>query len=365
MIKLYLPQGLNKDKKIVEIFNRIACKIFERSSDKLEHMFVVYSGEKKRLNSIDAIRGFLLSENFYNYKFETKSDFIRDLLNLPPNVYIGNVLINSSRSEKVRKFCSLYDKTTHKEDYERLINYREFTVAKLKNDATHPDVIEYKHITDIFSYNLLNDRDRHELLDVLNIPVCPYCNMNYVFNFEHKNGRRSTADIDHFYLKSKYPEYALCLYNFVPACQVCNQKIKGTHDVTIETHLYPFQEGSEGICQFKITNLLECLMQTQDEADIELDTVESNIKARNTIEDFQLNERYKHFSYYAKEWIEKVLMYNDAYVESLSESFGGLVSEVEMKHLIFGNPLSEEEYGKVSLGKLKQDLLNQLGVFNM
>lgn len=77
----------------------------------------------------------------------------------------------------------------------------------------------------------------------------------------------------------------------------------------------------------------------------------------------KLNERYKSFSYYATDLIEKALIYNEAYANSLIKSFDGFVRDTDIKKLIFGTKLSEEEYGRLSLGKLKQDLLTQLGVY--
>ena len=115
----------------------------------------------------------------------------------------------------------------------------------------HQELSDYQRICSGFDYGQLKNKDRHEILNRMDIPVCPYCNMNYTTSFGADDGERNTADIDHFYLKSEYPEYALCLFNFVPACPVCNQKIKGTKSMTRETHVYPHQEGFEGKVIFK------------------------------------------------------------------------------------------------------------------
>lgn len=47
---------------------------------------------------------------------------------------------------------------------------------------------------------------------------CPYCNSRKVDSREKIVG----GELDHFYPKSIIPLLALCLYNFVPACEKCN-----------------------------------------------------------------------------------------------------------------------------------------------
>lgn len=363
MIKINLPSNFYRDQRISNIFHEIAKKIYYTYRAELREVWFVYYGMRDYFSSPDKIQRFLMAKDFYAYKFENKSGFMCDLLNLRPNVKIANVLINASTSKKVKNFCRKYDKTTYKEEYLNLEAYDQLTIAQFKQIGTHPTLVQNKLLQDIFSYQQLSSGDRHELLIRMDVPVCPYCNMNYTINFEDKEQQRSTADIDHFYLKSKYPEYALCLYNFIPACSVCNQKIKGITDMTRDTYAYPYQDSFEGQSQFRVTNLVEYL--TQPETDVQIELVSEHICKRisNSIIGFKLNERYKSFSYYATDLIEKALIYNEAYANSLIKSFDGFVRDTDIKKLIFGTKLSEEEYGRLSLGKLRQDLLTQLGVY--
>lgn len=120
---------------------------------------------------------------------------------------------------------------------------------------------DYNSICQIFNYKQLKNEYRHRILNEMDVPVCPYCNMNYTIGYKKNGSIKNTADIDHYYIKSEYPEYALCLYNFVPACPVCNQKIKGATGMTVKTHIYPHRDSFEGKSHFQITNLLEYLIQ--------------------------------------------------------------------------------------------------------
>lgn len=222
---------------------------------------------------------------------------------------------------------------------------------------------EKSEILDIINYKWLKPENRREILDIMNIQVCPYCNMNYIINYKKSNVKKGTADIDHFYLKSKYPEYALCLYNFVPSCPVCNQRIKRKQDTTVDNSIYPHKEGFGEECCFQITNLAETIISNQKRhADIELVNKNKNAKIENSKSVFELDERYKMFYKEAEELLDKALIYNEIYAESLNR-YDTSWNKENVKYMVFGPKLSEEEYGRISLGKFKQDILTQLGVF--
>lgn len=295
MIKLYLPTDFDKNPVIENIFDKIANKIYKNG---VNNISFTYKGKQSKFNSAQEVKSFLLSKDFYDYKFDCKSQ------------------------------CN------------------------------------------IFAYNKLTSKDRHSILKEMDIPVCPYCNMNYTIGYKKNGSVKNTADIDHFYIKSEYPEYALCLYNFVPACPVCNQKIKGATGMTVETHIYPHKESFEEKSNFKIINLVEYWFQKPtDNLHAKLSLVNeimdkpTEIKVENSKKDFELNERYDNFSYFAEDLIEKFKIYSETYNNMLSNSFEEFITSEQIKYAIFGANLSEEEYGKISLGKLKQDILYQLGIF--
>ena len=73
----------------------------------------------------------------------------------------------------------------------------------------------------------------------LGVSVCPYCNRQYVTNYESDNDEKTSADLDHYYCKSRYPFLALSVYNFVPSCQICNTLFKGDKDFYLEEHINP------------------------------------------------------------------------------------------------------------------------------
>lgn len=64
--------------------------------------------------------------------------------------------------------------------------------------------------------------------DELKIYTCHYCDMAYinVYTENCKSIAKSQFDIDQFLPKGKCPPVALSLFNFVPSCPVCNERIK-------------------------------------------------------------------------------------------------------------------------------------------
>lgn len=357
MIKIYLPDRFINDKNIDHIYDRLSQKIYSDQGER--KISFTYCGQKKVLDSAAKIKEFLMAKDFYNYKCAQTCEFLRELIKLPGQIKISSIINNNSSSESVHNFCNKFDRKNFAEDYKNLFDHCDLRIKKFKNSADLFELQQYQ----IFDYTKLQPAERHYILSAMDVPICPYCNMNYTISYAHDVGLKSTADIDHFYLKSEYPEYSLCLYNFIPACPVCNQKFKARKTMTRETHVFPHEDSFKGKSCFHVTNLIDVLLNSQNHAKIELVNQKKDMRVKQSITEFRLNERYEAFSYLAEDLIEKAQIYNETYIKSLSDDIKDLLGSTNVKALIFGANLSEQEYGKISLGKLKQDILNQLGVF--
>ena len=99
----------------------------------------------------------------------------------------------------------------------------------------------------IIKYDYLSSSLRHKIITSSGITVCPYCNRQYISYFSNKGVKYTTADLDHFYPKSIFSLFALSLYNFIPACQICNQRFKKKK---VKKILYPFKEGFDDNAKF-------------------------------------------------------------------------------------------------------------------
>lgn len=215
-------------------------------------------------------------------------------------------------------------------------------------------------LSDIFNYDAFSPNFRSLLLSALHVDVCPYCNRQYITNYETKGTIRGTADIDHFYNKSQYPFLALSIYNFIPSCQICNSRFKLTKDFELKKHIYPYGRGFGKDGKFKFINI-DCLLGNDPKYVLEncgnLEEIE------NSINTFHLQEVYQSHKDYVQELVKKAKIYNDTQCNEFLRNFRGLFSsKEEMLRMIFGNYISEEDLGKRPLAKLTKDLLDDLGI---
>lgn len=86
----------------------------------------------------------------------------------------------------------------------------------------------------------------YQLLRELNVVVCPYCNRIYTITLpsrkeldEKKQFRTTRPVFDHFYPRSKYPYFALSLFNLIPSCHICN----GNKRDIAARMVYPYDEA--------------------------------------------------------------------------------------------------------------------------
>lgn len=240
----------------------------------------------------------------------------------------------------------------------------------------------------IFRYDWLTDENsryppnlRHQIMSNMQIPVCPYCNRQYVTLYREGGMlKKTTADLDHFYIKSVYPYLALCVYNFVPSCQICNSRFKGDMDFYEAPHLYPYTQKTNSHMKFRLNDprLITSIQDWNDGIEwkkgmdeIRRDntgtqppvikiTIEhdDDSAAANSERTFHLEEVYQSHRDYIYELIWKYQAYDDSKIRTLYEDFGTLFSsEDEVRALVFSQYPTEEEMHKRPLAKLTQDIL--------
>lgn len=79
----------------------------------------------------------------------------------------------------------------------------------------------------------IGDKFRQYLAKKIN--HCPYCGKSQLFACESS----FSFDLDHFLPISRYPQYAISLYNLIPSCKFCNSIVK--HNT-----LDPVKEANNG-----------------------------------------------------------------------------------------------------------------------
>lgn len=321
------------------------------------------------INRIDLIRKSSEDINFYMMSAEfcqsANADMKLELHNIQRGVLREKARIHFIES----RINTEYGENTWLKNY--WLNSASSTVCKSDDDLrkfiqkfTENFNLVNDFIKKIFFYDQLDNVDknlRHEILLQFDINVCPYCNRNYISKFK-KNGKlKSSADLDHFYNKDKFPLFSLSLYNFVPSCQICNSRLKGTK---VKGIYHPYTQKID-YSDFRFKLMIE------EDADISLffgGNVEGlkinvihNEKYKNHIETFQLESLYNVHKNIAVEVLLKKQTYNQSYGDLMDTIFASLnFNETQKNLFLYGVDLEQDNFHERPLSKFVFDLTNPL-----
>jgi len=197
----------------------------------------------------------------------------------------------------------------------------------------------------------------YKFVKQLNLKTCPYCNRNYTFVVEGKNGKLR-PEIDHFYPKSKYPFLAMSFYNLIPSCSSCNHTKSDKDSFDLElVNPYDIEENN---VKFSYTPKTIDFLQIKDEKydfdnfEINIDGIYSNIKL------FKLEELYVQHKDIVLDLLVKKVTYPESYIQDLSKEFG--FESDEIYRFIFCNYSTPEEFNKRPLSKLTRDIVEDLKI---
>ncbi|NNN79651.1 hypothetical protein [Vibrio sp. 11-4(1)] len=154
---------------------------------------------------------------------------------------------------------------------------------------------------DVFTYN--NYRQSKGCIDTYKKLLgeqaqCFYCNNNKLDIVGYENGiEKLFLDLDHFYLKSKYPYLALSFFNLIPCCGLCNSTVRGNVDFNTETHINPYENCFDSEYSFILDpEEIVKLNLGADSPFTSIRIVQSSDSIRlndRTIDDLRLIERYR------------------------------------------------------------------------
>lgn len=100
-------------------------------------------------------------------------------------------------------------------------------------------------ITQKFEYSILSGEIRGDLVKKMGVPVCPYCNRQYIQSVLVEGKNRYLGDLDHILPKSSYQLFSLSLWNLTPSCKPCNQMFKKNRGARV---LNPQEQGFGDDC---------------------------------------------------------------------------------------------------------------------
>ena len=238
------------------------------------------------------------------------------------------------KSNSLKEYLDKLEKIKkEKKDFEIEKKFDKDLIKRLKEMDLPKEYLPNK----LFHYEKLykGDWNRHELLSLIGIEVCPYCQRNYISNYEgyEENNKKTktkktTAHLDHFYPKAHYPFLALSLYNFIPSCQVCNSVFKKAKEV--QNSIYLYEEGFDELgVKFKTSKeaIYEILGEKNSDFSVEIDCKniedkEKENKIKNSIDNLGLDKVYKKsHNQYIQNLLYTVEKYPENYLEACGEMF--------------------------------------------
>lgn len=291
-------------------------------------------------------------------------------INLPSDIekfYLQEISSYFKRNKTFKyKDIAKIIKKTLKLSFKKLLIAKPNTLIKIVNTTlvvlSSTDKKEMENLYENFRKSVSSKN----FLEKINLHVCPYCNRNFIFNFNKKNSKEATAQLDHFFDKSTYPYLAICMYNLVPSCGTCNQR-KSKDKRTV---FYPFEESFNQNAKFIYdgikTDLKNQKLDFFDEKRISLkiEVIDEKSKVKNHKEVFNIENLYENHKDIVKELLQKRVIYSDSYIDELFSQYGGKVfsSREELLRLLTCGYVTDEDINKRPLSKLIKDISEDLGI---
>lgn len=232
--------------------------------------------------------------------------------------------------------------------------------CKLQNYLFDPQLQDKTKDYIYARYKDFRENTAANIVKALSIGSCPYCNQNSIPVIEDMCKSKFLGDFDHFYNKNNYPHLALCLYNLIPCCKVCNHEKLDRHNSYINN---PYQKNFPETSILFRTDFdgdIAYLDGSSDKFIITIDKkrLDSSGKAENDM--FKIELRYSKLKENAKDVIFKARAYERWYREKLAEDFS-IFSPEEIKQHIFGY---RDDHIKLPLSKFNYDIMNEFLSFS-
>ena len=204
-------------------------------------------------------------------------------------------------------------------------------------------------------YCNFRDSQAAKIINVLGITVCPYCNQNHINIVHDKGGKlRFWGDLDHFHDKKTYPQLAVCLYNLIPVCKVCNQLKSFKSGEIVNPYDNDYKTEITFRTEFDDKVDIDYLYGKSQNFDIVIDEKSILQTDKEEIELFDLDNRYKNLKQNAQEIIIKSRAYDNLYQSQLKRNFG--FDDESLKAAIFG--YTDDHLNRV-LSKFNLDIMSQ------
>lgn len=245
---------------------------------------------------------------------------------------------------------------------------------KALNEVNNERKIEIKTLLKerVFRYDSYYQKKKiapffREYASELKLHTCHYCDMAYINTYEYvdkANGHRKKAchfDLDHIIEKADYPFLAFSLFNLVPSCPICNERLKVRKSFSKANKLLKkFSPTSQDFYFDRIVDIE--LMPLEDVKRPYMDNASAyeivfdchkDKDYEKYIECFRLKERYNYHKSEALRLKDLQLRYPDSNLADIASLLH--IPYDEVKEDIFGLRFVKENHRCFS--KLKKDIL--------
>ncbi len=198
------------------------------------------------------------------------------------------------------------------------------------------------------TYDLYSDIPNSELVKKIGITVCPYCNREFINNRDKK----TSAQLDHFFPRSKYPIFSISLFNLVPSCYACNH-IKREKLLDIS----PYENNLKSDSYYEFSYLLKGVDFLKNREEIKI-IIRPLMENKNNSSILQLEDAYEIHNDVVQEILKKKMIYSNGQIVEFLNNFKGLFhSTEEINRILYGNYLNEDDLGSRPLAKLTSDIV--------
>lgn len=197
----------------------------------------------------------------------------------------------------------------------------------------------------------------------LELGICHYCETAYINVYRTGNRDYNHFDLDHFLPKTKCPITALSLFNFVPSCTICNERLKRNkvlgNNENETVMLSPTCEAYELDKVAKICVIPKeaynsmSYSDNSDKFKIHFNT--SSEIYKSAIDTFKLVERYEFHKCEALRLMDLLQDYPDSHIEMIAGVLGKSPNEV--REDIFGEHFINQN--RRVFAKLHRDIISQ------
>jgi hypothetical protein len=170
--------------------------------------------------------------------------------------------------------------------------------------------------------------------------------------------------LDHFFHKDKYIFLSLCLYNFVPCCYSCNSKFKKTIEIAdAENSIFvsPSSEYYGLVDDFSFKLRFHKPLNEIKDVDhfgISFTSKEHEEVYGDFLKTFKIFGRYRYHKKEVLRLLKKKLEYPESQINEIVLATG--ISEDEVKEMLFGRELFDEEFSQKPLVKFKRDIAKDI-----